>query len=182
MVSVGTSAAGKVVTQTHSLVWMRACQRPLWRNWEYNDEAASGRFRGTPIERENFVIMEAVPLNRMLSVLFLRKNLNQKDWDSFLEVYGIPSVFLVGPASTLHSKEKEYQRIAEEIISDGRGYQRADGVRGADGGCESGAGGGWQGTVRDVMALRRAAVASMNWLEIMSTDCTHGFQPTASPL
>jgi phage gp29-like protein len=45
-----------------------------------------------------------------------------KDWDSFLEVYGIPSVFLVGPPNTPDSKEEEYQRIAEQLIADGRGY------------------------------------------------------------
>jgi len=94
----------------------------LFGAWEYNQNAVSGRFRGVPIEQEQFVIFESVPLNRMLSVLYLRKNLSQKDWDSFLEVYGIPSVFLVGPPNTPETKEKEYQEIAESIISDGRGY------------------------------------------------------------
>ena len=45
-----------------------------------------------------------------------------RDWDSFLEVYGIPSVFLVGPPNTPEAKEDEYQRIAEQLIADGRGY------------------------------------------------------------
>ncbi len=90
--------------------------------WEYNQNAVSGRNRGVAIESENFVTMESVAINRILSVLYLRKNLSQKDWDSFLEVYGIPSVFLVGPANVPESKEAEYQKIAQEIISDGRGY------------------------------------------------------------
>jgi phage gp29-like protein len=75
-----------------------------------------------PIERDNFLVFESTALNRMLAVLYLRRNLSQKDWDSFLEVYGIPSIFLVGPPNTPSSKEEEYQTIAEQIISDGRGY------------------------------------------------------------
>jgi phage gp29-like protein len=94
----------------------------MFGEWEYNENAVSGRRRGIPIERENFVIMETQALNRMLAVLYLRRNLSQKDWDSYMEVFGIPSVFLVGPPNTPEAKEKEYQAIAEEIISDGRGY------------------------------------------------------------
>lgn len=94
----------------------------MFGDWEYNENAVSGRSQGVSIEPENFVIFESVPLNRILSVLYLRKNLSQKDWDSFLEVYGIPSVFLIGPPNTPESKEEEYQTIAEQLISDGRGY------------------------------------------------------------
>jgi phage gp29-like protein len=94
----------------------------MFGDWEYNENAVSGRRRGVPIERGNFVIFETVPLNRMLAVLYLRRNLSQKDWDSYMAVFGIPSVFLIGPPNASETKEAEYQRIAEEIISDGRGY------------------------------------------------------------
>ena len=90
--------------------------------WEYNQDARSGQARGLTVDLENFLVLESVPLNRMLAVLYLRKNLSQKDWDSFLEVYGIPSIFLVGPPNTPEAKESEYHTIAQEILSDGRGY------------------------------------------------------------
>jgi phage gp29-like protein len=90
--------------------------------WEYNQDARSGQARGLTVDLENFMVFESVPLNRMLAVLYLRKNLSQKDWDSFLEVYGIPSIFLVGPPNTPEAKESEYHAIAQEILSDGRGY------------------------------------------------------------
>jgi phage gp29-like protein len=94
----------------------------MYGAWEYNQNAVSGRYRGLPIEPENFVILDTVPLNRLLAVQYLGRALTLKDWDSFLEVYGIPSVFLVGPPNTPEAKEEEYQRIAEQLISDGRGY------------------------------------------------------------
>ena len=90
--------------------------------WEYNQNARSGAARGMAVDFENFLVFESVPLDRMLAVLYLRKNLSQKDWDSFLEVYGIPSIFLVGPPNTPETKEAEYHKVAQEIMSDGRGY------------------------------------------------------------
>jgi len=94
----------------------------LFGSWEYNQDARSGVGRGVPVDFQNFFIFESVPLNRMMAVLYLRKNLSQKDWDSFLEVYGIPSIFLVGPPNTPETKEAEYHAVAQEIMSNGRGY------------------------------------------------------------
>ena len=94
----------------------------LFGAWEYNQGGVSGRNRGMPIERENFIIFEEVPLNRILSMAYMRKTLDERDWDGYLEVFGIPSMFLVGPPNASATKEKEYQEIAERIISDGRGY------------------------------------------------------------
>jgi phage gp29-like protein len=94
----------------------------MYGAWEYNQNAVSGRKRGVPIEPNDFVILDTVALNRLLAVQYLGRTLALKDWDSFLEVYGIPSVFLVGPPNTPETKEEEYQRIAEQLIADGRGY------------------------------------------------------------
>jgi phage gp29-like protein len=94
----------------------------MYGAWEYNQNAVSGRKRGVPIEPDDFVILDNVPLNRLLAMQYLGRTLTLRDWDSFLEVYGIPSVFLVGPPNTPEAKEEEYQRIAEQLIADGRGY------------------------------------------------------------
>ena len=94
----------------------------MYGAWEYNQNAVSGRYRGVPIDPANFVILDTVALNRLLSMQYLARTLTLKDWDSFLEVYGVPSVFLVGPPNTPEAKEEEYLRIADELVSDGRGY------------------------------------------------------------
>jgi len=94
----------------------------MFAGWEYNQNAVSGRRRGTPIDADNFLILETAPLNRMLSFLYLRRVISQRDWDAYLNVYGIPPVFFIGPPNAVGDKEKEYQVIAENLFSDGRGY------------------------------------------------------------
>ncbi|QHI70138.1 phage portal protein family protein [Tichowtungia aerotolerans] len=94
----------------------------LFGDWEYNDGAISGHRRGVTIEDYNFIVLESPALDRILSVLYLRKNLSQTDWDAFLSVYGIPSIFLVGPPNADETKQKEYQAVAEQILSNGRGF------------------------------------------------------------
>jgi phage gp29-like protein len=94
----------------------------LFGDWEYNTGAISGCRRGVPIEKDNFVTLETTALDRILSVLYLRKNFSQAEWDSYISVYGIPSIFLVGPPNADEAKQKEYQAVAEQILSDGRGF------------------------------------------------------------
>jgi len=94
----------------------------LFGDWEYNPGAVSGSRHGTTVDPANFISIESPALDRILSVLYLRKNLSQSDWDSFISVYGIPSIFLVGPPNADETKQKEYQAVAEEILSNGRGF------------------------------------------------------------
>jgi phage gp29-like protein len=115
-------AASGMVTRLEPVEQWFWVRDGLFGAWEYNQDAKSGVGRGESVDFQNFLIFESVPLNRMLAVLYLRKNLSQKDWDSFLEVYGIPSIFLVGPPNTPETKEAEYHAVAQEIMSNGRGY------------------------------------------------------------
>jgi phage gp29-like protein len=94
----------------------------MFGDWEYNENAVSGRRHGVPIKRENFVVIESLPLNQMLAPLYLRRVLGQRNWDSYLDVFGIPSLFLVGPPQTSPAMELEYQKIADAITSQGKGY------------------------------------------------------------
>jgi phage gp29-like protein len=94
----------------------------MFGDWAYNKGACGGLTRGQRINKTDFLILEAVALNRLLALQYIARTLTLKDWDAFLEVYGIPSVFLVGPPNTSDTKAAEYQAIAEQLISDGRGY------------------------------------------------------------
>lgn len=90
--------------------------------WQYNADAGSGATRGIPIQPEHFIVREvAAPINEIGLICYLRKNLSQKDWDGFVETYGIPPLFIELPPNTPPEKEAEYQEMAEAVIGDLRG-------------------------------------------------------------
>ena len=99
------------------------CRDGMFGEWTYNRDAKSGAERGEEIERGNFVICESpIALDRILSVQYFRRNLAMRDWSSFLDVYGIPSVFFVGKEGFSQEKEDALFDIAQKLVRDGRGY------------------------------------------------------------
>jgi phage gp29-like protein len=99
------------------------CKKGMFGEWQYNAGAKSGIVEGKKIQRENFILLESqCALDRMLAIYYFRRNLALKDWDGYLEIYGIPSLFFVGPPGATTEKEKLYAEIAENLASAGRGY------------------------------------------------------------
>lgn len=89
--------------------------------WRYNETAQSTN-TGVEIDEANFIIREVeAPANEINLICFLRKNLSQKDWDGFIETYGIPPVFINLPEHSRINDKDAYQEVAEKLISDGRG-------------------------------------------------------------
>ncbi len=99
------------------------CRKGMFGEWRYNREARSGEDEGEEVERGDFVMVEApMALDRILSVQYLRRNLALRDWSSFLDVYGLPSVFFVLPTSVTREEDvAKFQTIAENLVKDGRG-------------------------------------------------------------
>jgi phage gp29-like protein len=91
-------------------------------NWEYNKDASFGSYRGVPVDLNRFVVREvARPINRVALIAFVRKALSQKDWDGFVETFGIPAVFLIMPPNVPKEKEAEYLATADDVVSNARG-------------------------------------------------------------
>lgn len=136
----GDDPAGAVVTlepvpQWH---WVRDS---VYGPWQYNPRADAGTTIGLPVDPRHLVVREVEsPIDEIALLCFLRKNLSQKDWDGFVETYGIPPLFVEMPANTPPSKEAEYQEMAEAVIGDLRGtlpsgakiHTGGDGVRGVN--------------------------------------------------
>lgn len=98
------------------------CRDGLYAPWRYNRDARSFN-RGVPVDMEQFVVREVDdPADEIFAIYYLRKTMSEKDWDGFLERYGIPSPFIEGPPDVPPGKEEEYRETAEAIAADGGGY------------------------------------------------------------
>ena len=90
--------------------------------WLYNGESKLGTTQGEDISERDFVIREvARPINRVALIGFVRKSMSQKDWDGFIETFGIPAVFIIAPPDISEGDEEKYQAVADGIVSDAKG-------------------------------------------------------------
>jgi phage gp29-like protein len=92
--------------------------------WQYNAEARPGLpMPGDPVlEPDRFIVRECEsPIDEIAVIAHVRQSLSQKDWDGFVETYGLPPLFLELPPDIPAEREAEYQAQAEAIIGDARG-------------------------------------------------------------
>jgi phage gp29-like protein len=92
--------------------------------WQYNAEARPGLpMPGDPVlDPKRFIYRESdSPIDEIAVIAHVRQSLSQKDWDGFVETYGLPPLFLELPPDIPAEREAEYQAQAEAIIGDARG-------------------------------------------------------------
>lgn len=95
--------------------------------WKYNPGALNTTFRALPatnlMPAARFLFREVRrPANRYGLFKFVRANLSDKDWDAFVEIYGVPGGVITGPQNVPEGKEEEYRDAAEDIAKGGSGY------------------------------------------------------------
>lgn len=109
--------------------WARA---GLTGDWYYNQgayqifanpDAPSPQL--TEIDTKRFVIREVShPIHEALVINYLRKSMNQKDWDAYIETYGLPPLFVIMPPDAPKFGEPgygDYLAMVERVASDSRG-------------------------------------------------------------
>jgi phage gp29-like protein len=95
--------------------WTR---KSMYAEWEYVAAATQTNI-GAPIHYGQFVIHEVRrPLDRVALILWVRAGLCEKDWDAFIEIYGVPRWLVIMPPDVPKEKEPEY-RAASSIIAGG---------------------------------------------------------------
>lgn len=77
---------------------------------------------GAYLRAEDFLIREVdMPINEIGAVAFLRSNLSQKDWDAFIEIFGLSGCVVIMPPNIPNGKEEEYRTSAERIAEGASG-------------------------------------------------------------
>ncbi len=96
--------------------------RPVRRGpWLYNAEASSTPARLEAFEPGSVIIREATPID--LPAMYLISSLHHSvhSWDGFLEVFGIPNIFMEMPPATPEEKALEFDAVVQRLIGEGRG-------------------------------------------------------------
>jgi phage gp29-like protein len=94
--------------------------------WYWNPEARQCLARALPAgsrldPREYVVCTTRRPVNRIGLIKYVRATTAEKDWDSYVETYGLPGVFVIMPQQIPAGRESEYQDAAEEAAKGGSG-------------------------------------------------------------
>jgi len=61
------------------------------------------------------------PVNRIGIIKYVRQTVAEKDWDFFVECYGLPGVFIIMPSVVPPNKVDEYAEAAEDAAKAGSG-------------------------------------------------------------
>lgn len=127
------------------------CRDGLYGDWWWNPDSRSltmpalvlgeeYHIGGEQLPLADFIIREVHrPIDEIGLINFVRANLCEKDWDAFIEIYGIPGGVVVMPPNVPEGKESEYESAAQQVAEGGSGaipsgadYKANDGPRGVD--------------------------------------------------
>lgn len=101
----------------------------MYGDWYWNPSgevanATSGKVTKIDADllaREFIVREEDMPIDEIALIIYLRKALSQKDWDAFIEIYGIPSGIVIMPPNIPNGREEDYEESATQIAEGGGG-------------------------------------------------------------
>lgn len=93
--------------------------------WAFNPKADNtdfGSLKEGILSPNDYILLDnRRPVNRIALIKYVRATVAEKDWDGYVEIYGIPGVFIIMPTNVPDGKEEEYAEKAEEAAEAGSG-------------------------------------------------------------
>ncbi len=89
------------------------------QEWAWNPNASTASFCSMPLANrlnpEDYILLTSKrPVNRIGLIKYVRSTVAEKDWDAYVEIYGIPGVFIIMPEKVPAGKEDEYRDLAAD--------------------------------------------------------------------
>ena len=94
--------------------------------WAWNPRADATGYASMPPEfrltPDDYILLNnRRPVNRIGLIKYVRANVAEKDWDGFVEMYGLPPCFIIMPEAVPDGKENEYAEMAQQATDAGSG-------------------------------------------------------------
>lgn len=94
--------------------------------WAWNPKADNTAYASMPegsfLSPDDYILLTARrPVNRIGLIKYVRSTISEKDWDGYVEIYGIPGVFIIMPERVPDGKEEDYADKAAEAAEAGSG-------------------------------------------------------------
>jgi phage gp29-like protein len=94
--------------------------------WAWNPDAQQVPFDSLPaanrLAPEDYIgLVNPRPINRIGLIKYVRATVADKDWDGYVEIYGLPGYFIIMPQSVPNGRESEYAALAADAAEAGSG-------------------------------------------------------------
>ena len=86
-------------------------------DWAWNPQALQKSFLSlgpdAVLTPDQYVVLDnRRPVNRIALIKYVRATTSEKDWDGYVEIYGLPGVFVIMPAGIPQGEEEKYRADA----------------------------------------------------------------------
>jgi phage gp29-like protein len=93
--------------------------------WAFNPKADNTDYnalKSSALSPDDYILLDnRRPVNRIALIKYVRSTVAEKDWDGYVEIYGIPGVFIIMPPNVPDGKEEEYADKADDASEAGSG-------------------------------------------------------------
>ncbi len=123
---VQISADGKWLDTLQPLNQWNVCREGYSGDWFWNPRAVQAKEgvidTSNKLDESCYLIVECRRcVNEMALLNYLRASMCEKDWDAYIEIYGIPNWIITMPPNIPAGKEDEYRDAAIKVAAGGGG-------------------------------------------------------------